>query len=229
MTRSRLVIGSLFIVFGVLLLADQTGALDAGDVLSRWWPLVLVVIGVAKLLTRPRGPVAGMLLIAVGSVLLLWRLEIIDTLGYVWPLGLVALGVWVMVRRPGRGRDGGHLTDDEVTVVLGDRRARAAAGPLAIRDVTCVLGDVDLDLRDARIVGRASMKVVCVLGDVDLEVPPEWAVSVRGPEVLADVKVRTDGGRAADAPALDLEVVAVLGEVTVRATPRVSDATGGAR
>jgi hypothetical protein len=94
------------------------------------------------------------------------------------------------------------------------RHARRG-GPLADRAVTAIFGDVDLDLTDATIEGRAEMQITCIFGDVDLIVPATWNVTVGGPEILGDVKVRHAVGVPGDAPELHLEIVLIVGDLDV--------------
>jgi predicted membrane protein len=215
MTRSRLVFGLVFVALGVVLLLDQAGRISTWSVLARWWPVVLVLAGVAQLVTRPRNRVGGLVVGAIGGTLLLWTLGIVSTPALLWPVLLIGFGLWLLVRRPA-GRDAA-VTADDVVVVFGDREARVPAGPLTDRSVTAVFGDVDLDLTAATIEERARIRVTCVFADVDLVVPAGWNVTVSGPEILGGVKVRQASGPPADAPVLYLEIVLVLGDIEVRA------------
>jgi cell wall-active antibiotic response 4TMS protein YvqF len=50
----RSIVGGLVIItIGVIFLLDNLGVLE-GHAFARWWPLVLVVIGVSKLVLRGR-------------------------------------------------------------------------------------------------------------------------------------------------------------------------------
>lgn len=213
MTRSRLLTGLVLITIGGLFLAELAVDLEAWAIIREWWPAVLVAAGVLQLVTAPRNPVGGLIVTAIGAVLLLWSTGVVDTFAIVWPLLLIALGVWLLVKRPGsRGIVG---ADGEIAVVFADRKARLPAGEFHGETITCVFGDIDLDMRDSTLAGDVTMKVTCVFGDVDLTVPPDWRVTVSGPEVLAGVKIATARQLPADAPTLHLAIVAVLGDIKV--------------
>ncbi len=215
MTRSRLFFGVVFIALGALLLAGQAGGVTVSTVIADWWPTVVIFAGLARVVAPPRTTMTGVFFMIVGGVLLMWTHGVIESLSLLWPVLIIALGGVLLVRKPGRPR-AELVADGEITVVLSDRNARAAPGPLKTATVTTVLGDVDLDLRDVVIDGEAAMRVVCVLGDVDLMVPEHWRVVVSGPEILASVTTEPPAASAIDGPQLSLDVVAVLGDVAVR-------------
>jgi hypothetical protein len=218
MTRARFVWGSSFVALGVLLVLDQAGTLTAWAVIGRWWPLVLVLAGVAHLVLRPRNAAGGLTLGALGAVLLLWTLGAVHTLSLLAPVLLIGLGLWLLTRRPTLW-DGTTIEEGgDLFVVFSDRSIRVPAGPLEARTVTTVFGDVDLDLRDATIADEARLALTTVFGDVDLEVPPDWQVVVSGPVVLGDVRV-PEHYLPEGAPVLRLQLVTVFGDVQVRVRP----------
>lgn len=78
--------GSLFILAGLLLLGVQAGVLP-GQIPWRWWPIGLVVAGVAH------GPLTrdGFAWIGWGVLLLLWTTGVLSW-GQAWPLALIIHG-----------------------------------------------------------------------------------------------------------------------------------------
>lgn len=215
MTRSRVLVGVVLIVIGGLFLGELVADVDAWSIISDWWPAVVVAAGLLQLSTPPRNPVGGLLVTGLGVALLLWSTGVVDTLAFVWPLALIAFGVWLLAKRP--GSTGFATGEGEIAVVFADRKVRVPAGAFHGETVTCVFGDVDLDLRDATISDDVTMKITCVFGDVDLIVPPTWNVVVSGPEIFAGVKVSTPRSVPEDAPTLRLSIVAVMADIKVEA------------
>jgi hypothetical protein len=221
MTRSQLVLGPALIAVGVLALADQAGTVDAWAVLASWWPLVVLLLGVAQLLGRPRNPVGGALSLLVGAGLLAFTLGAVDSLALVGPLVLMALGLWLLVARPRLvARPGLDPTD--LVAAFDDREVRMAAGPFPGGSVTTVFGDLDLDLRATTLPdGDATLQVTTIFGDVDITVPPDWEVRVNGPEVFGSVRTPpspTRGAGPSTGPQiLHLRCVTIFGDLEVRA------------
>src|SRR5687768_10986084 len=98
--------GLLFLAFGLILLIGNLGLFPVKPLLSYWWPVILIVIGIKQLLVL-RGPsswIGGLFWIGAGTLFLS------STLGYApfsirgmfWPVMLIWLGVWTLLGRNGR-------------------------------------------------------------------------------------------------------------------------------
>ena len=90
---SRVITGLILVVLGGLFLADNLNLIDVGP-LGRYWPVLLIVIGAARLTSRP---CSGVWLLFVGVLMLLHTLSILP-LRDSWPLFIVAVGLGMMVR-----------------------------------------------------------------------------------------------------------------------------------
>jgi hypothetical protein len=95
----RLIAGAILIGLGVIYALDSFGVLYAGQIF-RYWPLVLIGVGIAKVFeSRLAGQrTGGFILIAVGGVLLLWTLHVAWFRARdLWPVVLLLVGgglVW---------------------------------------------------------------------------------------------------------------------------------------
>jgi predicted membrane protein len=226
MDRGRLLAGLFLVGLGALLLAAQLGAIDAGDLIAGWWPLIIVAAGVLRFFDRPRNIAGGTFLVGLGLVLLAWRQELIEAsdAALIVPIGLILIGVYVLLRRPRGSLPPMDTPTVDLVAVFGEQSARVTGEVFEGGKATAVLGDVDLDLREARLPGSgARLELVAVLGDVDVIVPSGWNVSVDGPVVLGDTTDRTLPGPAG-APRLEVRATSVLGDVTV-----TTDASAPAR
>ena len=236
MNRSQLVFGLLFIAVGILLLAEQAGLVSAWPVIADWWPTIVLVSGVAQLVTRPRNVLGGAITIVVGVALLLITLGVIDTLALLWPLLLIGLGAWLLFGRPRTGPTEPSATD--VVAVFDDRDVRVPPGPFSGGAVTTVFGDVDLDLSATTLPnGRAILQVTTIFGDVEVTIPTGWDVTVSGPEILGDVRVpprpaappSAEGTPPPPPALLQLRAVLILGDVEVRTAAPSNPHAGATR
>ncbi len=112
-------IGVLLMAAGVLLLLDRQGVIEVGP-LGLWWPTVLIVLGLLKVVApaRERDVAGGASLVIFGA----WFLACTHrwmglTYWNSWPLVFVAIGVKMMVgaitlRGPGVFRLGGKENGD---------------------------------------------------------------------------------------------------------------------
>lgn len=141
---SRLLAGAVLIVLGALFLLEQFGRLDVTN-LWRWWPLILMVVGLGQMLQPPphAGRGTGAVLLLVGAVLLLFNLKLVDfDLWQLWPIVLVIIGASLLRgglrgrgrldsgrRQIGPANRGAPSLDDE-----GRREPRAPEGPERPKD-----------------------------------------------------------------------------------------------
>lgn len=131
---ARVIFGIVLITLGTLWTLDSFGVLDASAVL-RWWPLVLVVLGVQRLtgIAHRKSPVWGGIL-TIGGLLMLgdnigW-LHI--TSGAIWSLALIGLGL-MMLRPSALG---------QMVYVGGVRAGRRRRYRLSDKDIHIGVGEV---------------------------------------------------------------------------------------
>jgi predicted membrane protein len=201
----RLVIGLSIMTAGLALALDSLGILDAGAVL-RWWPLVIVAVGVAKLTSTNDDRQRGLVWIAVGAGFLLVTLGRMSFLG-VWAMLLLFIGANVVWRalRPPLPRAGGKADASEsfdMVAVLGgaktgatspDLRSGAVARDFKGGRAMAVMGGCEIDLRRAVIADghEALVDVFVMWGGIEIKVPEDWEVVNRGNAVLAAFENKT--------------------------------------
>ena len=97
---SRIVIGLVILVLGVLFTLDHLDIVDVGQ-FWQWWPLILVAIGLGKVMqpSSARGRGFGAVLMLVG---LWWLLDNLGVVEYsvwdLWPVLLILLGASILFR-----------------------------------------------------------------------------------------------------------------------------------
>jgi hypothetical protein len=217
----RVLFGLVLIGLGVLFLLDQADVLDAGEVLSDWWPVAIIAFGVWQLIELRRSPVGPLIVIGVGVVLLLIRLDIItdEAWNFVWPVALVLVGAAILLRRPGRDVPSGSGEDvvrsfavfSGSEVVNTSQRFRGGT-------VTAVFGGATLDLRRARpALEGASVAVTAVFGGVDVLVPRGWRVETTGMPIFGGYDNKVDHEAAGpESPALKVDATAIFGGADIK-------------
>jgi hypothetical protein len=174
----KLVIGLFFTLFGVLAALDNFGVLDAGHYL-RWWPAVLIVIGLLKLM-RGGGLLVGALLIAAGSWLLgdnlgWFRVTIFD----LWPLLLIGGGGAMVARSLGwpRGTDSERASGENIWAVLSNRNITNTSQTFTGGRICAFMGACTLDLTGAQIGDApAVLELLATWGGIEIHVPEDWIV-----------------------------------------------------
>lgn len=170
---TKLIAGAFLALLGLLLTADNLDYFDADPVL-RWWPVVLIAIGIVKL-TQPGSHLLAGLLLLGGLWILLFNLEVIHfTIFDFWPLILIGIGL-SMVVRGARPREAGPTPSERggATVVLGERVIVPAQRPYRGGRVAAFLGSCQLDLTNAEFQREepAVVEAIAFWGSVSIFVP----------------------------------------------------------
>jgi len=170
---AKLIIGIFFVIHGLLLTADNLGALDAWRYL-RYWPAVVLLTGLYKF-WQPGRQLAGAILTLIGAALLasnagLLRLTLFDF----WPLLLIVGGVVIVARAT--GMELAASGDSRQTMaVFGTRKVELTqfSGARAV----AFMGGLQLDLTDATMTqSPAVIEAYAMWGGIEIYVPETWEV-----------------------------------------------------
>lgn len=225
----QMVIGLGVIAVGMLFLLDNLGIIDFVD-FTALWPVLLIMGGVLKYLqsTSGRGKAAGIVLAALGAVLLLRAVGLIDISWRLLMPGLMIAGGMVVVfqamrsrtggdARPGLYKDGDSDSDSHVRLfaLLGGIDRRVQTSDFRGGEVSAFMGGCQLDLREASVQGEAVINVFAMWGGIDIRVPDDWVVSLEGVPLLGGFSENTKplGDRN---KRLVIRGVALMGGVEVR-------------
>jgi len=90
--------GIVMITLGVLFLLSKLEIADLHDVIRRYWPVIIIIVGATKLFSRET-IWGGLWLIAVGGCLQISHLRLFGlTYRSSWPLLLIVLGAGMVLR-----------------------------------------------------------------------------------------------------------------------------------
>lgn len=214
--------GLILISIGVILTLDNLEVVSASALLAVWWPAAIAAVGLWIALTG--SPVVGLLVAAVGGVLLLSTQEVVTaSVGrLVVPSVLMVVG-GALLQAGRRVRSAQTSLAEALDRAVADgRRGSSAPAPAA----TAIFGDARLVVDDAvPVSGRVVVSATSVLGDVRVEIPAGWRLEDRITRMLGDVRLPSRGVRPdRDAPVVELHGLVLLGDVRVTERAR----TGGA-
>ena len=201
---SRLVVGAFIIAVGVFALLDNLNLFDA-RLVQPFWPLVFVAIGGLRLarLWDTRAAVLSLVWIAVGLAMTANNLGLIHFhVRDWWPVLLIAGGLSVILRGFGsRGARGARSDCRGERLEHGSRiEASAVMSGIVLRndsqefqggEIEAIMGSIEIDLRQASIVGEARLHLSIVMGGVEIKVPRDWSISVNGTPTLGGIEDKT--------------------------------------
>lgn len=196
-SRTTFVLGVMIALIGVLLLLDHVDLIRIGSLL-RFWPMILVCLGIANLFT-PSSRVWGGILVTVGAVFQLNNLGILHAgIADLWPVAIIAVGVlliWGAMKPPAVVSNGPADSSADTlnaVAVFGGCERRITTQNFRGGEATSIFGGVELDFRDANIEGdEATLNVHCIFGGVEIQVPTTWTVHSTSVPVLGGYADKT--------------------------------------
>jgi hypothetical protein len=242
LTAPRLLLGIFVVLVGVTLMLDQLGMGQVHYYVARFWPTVVIAIGLARILQR-HGSVLGVILIVGGAWLLLNTLGLVmlEPWQFIWPLVLVAVGARIMTgaswnSRWRRRRHGsisssppsdpaipGSLPSTEPSEhaslfsLLSSSRRRWGQATFRTAEATCIMGGCELDLRDALLGsdGTAHIEALILMGGLKILVPPEWTVVNHATAFMGGIDDKTRGVPSATMQQLIIDGTVIMGGIEI--------------
>lgn len=222
--QGRIFWGLLLIVMGVVFLLDRMGRLDFGDLVSDYWPVVFILIGISILLSNNfRNIGSGIFFILFGVFFLLIEWGIFRSAArFAWPVAIIVAGLWILLR-PAVGRAKKDLpgfagdTLDIHQVFSGSSR-KVESQNFRGGKAEVVFGSAEIDLRAAKLAGgEAALALSAVFGGIEVFVPRDWQVVLEGSPVLGSIESRKpaapEGGTGGK---LFIKGSAVFGSIEVK-------------
>jgi predicted membrane protein len=208
----RLVWGIIFLGLGAAWTLDNLGLVDS-DAIVRWWPLLLVAFGLAKLtgLGARRSVFAGTLYLVAGGWLTLYAMGLVrNGIGGLWPLALIVIGGRFVMHAMGKPapllvHGHGHRKETidpegrvKMDVAMATVQSRVRPGDFRGGVINAVMGSVELDLRDA-VLGpeRNELETNGVMAGLVIIVPRGWRVVSEVSCFMASVEDHTEKTSAA--------------------------------
>ncbi len=176
-----LVAAVIIITVGVVLFLDRMGLADVGE-LFRYWPVLLMLLGVANLLKPEQSSrVGGTGLVIFGGLFLLHNLGYLRVdWSTIWPLFIVGVGVLLLIRALEGRRQmpvGSAQSRMNQWVIFGGNKIRNDSKEFRGGELLAVFGGHEVDLTKAEMVEEeVVLTTTAIFGGVELRVPEHWRV-----------------------------------------------------
>jgi predicted membrane protein len=226
--------GAIIAFVGLLILLDNMG-LPLASHLYRFWPMILILIGLWNLACRS-GRIFGVVMVILGVLFQLDTLGIAHfSWGELWPIAIIAAGVLVMwsslqakkvSKVVSEALGGQPQTDPRMTLnevaIFGGIERRISSQDFQGGNINAIFGSVELDLRDATILqDEAILEINAVFGSVELRIPEAWQITSRGQAAFGSFQDDTRNYRNENPPnpprkSLVLTGAAVFGSVEIK-------------
>lgn len=221
---TRLIIGLSILAAGLLWTLDNLNVLDS-DPITRWWPVVVIVVGLVRLFDPAASKLGSAVIALVGVGILLDVLDLWDfDPGDFIPLLIAFIGAKLVldVFRRKNARSANTGTADSILhafAFMSGVGRRSVSPDFRGGDANAIMGGVELDLRNAQIVPGQEVVIdtFAFWGGIEIRVPENWrVVSQVMPLMGAYEDHSTNKEAPAGGPVLIVRGVVVMGAIEVK-------------
>ncbi len=227
-SADRFIPAIILIGIGALFLLNNLHLVYFHDFL-RFWPAILIAVGLVKLVDSAtnEGRIAGGILVTVGGIFMLQALGYL-TVGIfdLWPIILIAIGVWMLfgnsLRWPVLTDQSANLKAGKIheAAVFGGGKRNVADPDFRGGKVDVVFGGFEIDLRMSAIVSdSAELEINVIFGGVEIRIPEHWRVEMKGTGAFGGYSDETRQPSPSEFPVIKrlvLRGAAVFGGVVVK-------------
>lgn len=181
----RVVLGLGVMLLGLVLALDSLGVIEAGNIF-RYWPALLIAVGIAKWISPVTRKTSALIWIVAGvafQLVMLGRMSF----GGVWAMLLFLVGAniaWKALRPAPLPKDADSMID--LMQFLGGTKTVVTSSDFKGGQATAVMGGCEIDLRHASMPeGRAALlDTFAFWGGIEIRVPDDWEVVSQGTAAL---------------------------------------------
>ncbi len=207
----RLGIGILLTIIGLLILLSNLEVLDLGPFINRWWPLLIVLLGLWKLVIWGAASLgSALMLLTIGVLCLLATLDAVawSDIFDLWPILLVAIGGWMLLRPTRHWGEKRRVLGEElidfldVWALFGGADRQISSQQFMGGNATALFGGIDIDLRSSKLApGNHALHLTALFGGIDVFVPPDWDVMITGTPLFGSLEDKRNRLPSGDVPA----------------------------
>ena len=234
--KKRSFLGIIFILLGLGFLLDQFGILSFSGLVSTYWPIALILIGLFGLFKQGTSKTINGLIILFGLLFQARNLGWIDVNMFkvFWPIILIIIGFNILFSKDkvvvkgnftydtknNKGFNSSNVSLEdyiEESVLLSGIEKNIQSQNLKGGKISSTLGSIELDLRESNLHdGEATLDIDVVLGGVELYLPEDWKVEYKGSPTLGGIDIRKRDNLRPDSPVLKINYSILMGGIDIK-------------
>lgn len=215
--RQRIMLGAVFLFFGVGFLLHQMDVWNFPQILGDWWPVIL--IGIGLLIIDRTSWVLSVILIIIGVVFLLERAADVNLGVFIGPIILIFIGLVIIFARGNRTKQIHKEQDINSFSFFSGADMRSESKEFKGGSLSTVFGGAAIDLRDIELhEAGAVLELSAIFGGIELKLPENIRVEVNGTPILGGIenKLRPIDEEAVNGPILKINYFAMFGGIEIR-------------
>ena len=219
---SRYIFGLALVMLGIMFLLDQFGVWDFGYIISTWWPLIIIIVGISHLASSNKSFITGLLIVTIGILLQASELNYLPG-GFwhaFWPIIIIFIGIWILTIKYQSRRKKPLATDDvNMLALFSGVHQIVHSENFKIGSVAAYFGGAQLDLRNTKMSPEgASLDLTAAFGGIELRIPFEWRVITTGSPIFGGIenKTRQEFPEGQICPTLKINYFAAFGGIEIK-------------
>ncbi len=226
----RYFFGIILILLGFGFLADQLGYFEIGEIISTYWPLLLIITGITGLFDRKSSKIGNLIVLALGVLFQLNRLDYleIEVFKLFWPIVLIIIGLNILFTK---GVKHHHVKVDaekwstnvvndatvDSFVIFSGLETNNQSQEFKGGKLTAIFGGIELNLTGANLSdNEAFIEATSLFGGIDIYVPNNWRVEMSGTPIFGGWSNKTRPNGDPNAPVLKVRCTAIFGGIEVK-------------
>lgn len=233
-SQIRILVGFLLLIAGASFLLQELGLLNfsLGNLISTWWPIAVIAVGIVVLFNNPHSFLFPLLVIFAGILLQFRQLDILtfNIWNLIWPAAIVAFGLSLMFERSNKQarklKNSKHTddpnapkinNDDTVSVlaIFSGAEVKNTSDHFQGGNASSAFGAFEIDLRDATLKEAATLDVFTMFGGGEIIVPEGWRIETNGLPIFGGWENKTRKPKDKNAPTLLIRGTCLFGGVSI--------------
>lgn len=215
------IFGLILILLGMFIIFNNAGIIDVGigEIITTYWPLILIFAGIYNLLTNPAGRLGGLIVLLIGVFFQMNNLDYIVASEYIsfWPVIFILIGVSLLFDSKGNDKE---IDREKLNIfnMFSGSEYRIISNNFRGGSSISIFGGADIDLSGANISEEeARLDVFTLFGGADIYVPEDWQVVVKGLPIFGgwDNLTRQNANHE-DSKVLSISCLAIFGGVDIK-------------
>jgi len=215
---TRNAFGIVVLGVGVLALLGAMGLFNFGDVIGRWWPLLVIFGGVMTFIGNPRQFVWPLAIVIIGVLFQLRQLDLVtfNVWQSFWPLIIISIGISILLGRASKQPRTNSADTTNISAYFSSNETRSDSRHYQGGAISTTFGGVELDLRDAVIKDSATLNVSVIFGGLELRVPREWRIQSNVVAIIGGVDGKSNNEPQPNAPTLIINGDVIFGGIDIK-------------
>ncbi len=222
--QGKYILGGILILLGTALLLDQYHVWTFGRIISTWWPLILIGLGISSLVSSRGSSLSGYMLLLIGGIFQAQRLDLVtgNIWSYLWPLVLIFIGLHILFSHKDKHKtkifsNNKSVTEEDkinINTVFSGIEQKIDSLNFSGGVVSAAFAGIELDLRQAKISPEnAYLELNVTFGEIVVRVPHDIIIDVSGSPFLGGFENKTHQITSPQSRVLKIKYSAVFGSI----------------